>query len=189
MSFSSRFFLLSRFSCHDITGADRLYDGVVSDQTNAAMPGVRIVVTNLDTGLRRETESTGDGHFTVPLLPVGRYKLTASKAGFSNSERTDITLDVQQVARIDLVMQTGPVLETVRVSATAATLDSETSTVGQIVDNKRIVELPLNGRNYLNLAQLTTGTAPAVGDRTQAEGGFSAVGQQCTSPISSSMGR
>ena len=153
-------------------------DGVVTDQTSAAMPGARIVVTNLDTGLRRETESSGDGHFTVPLLPVGRYKLTASKAGFSNAERTDITLDVQQVARIDLVMQTGPVVETVRVSATAAILDSETSTVGQIVDNKRIIELPLNGRNYLNLAELTTGTAPAVGDRTQAEGGFSAVGQQ-----------
>src|SRR5229473_1261466 len=128
-------FFLGFFLATTLLAQTASIDGVVTDQTNAAMPGVRIVVTNLDTGLRRETESTGDGHFTVPLLPVGRYKLTASKAGFSNAERTDITLNVQQVARIDLVMQTGPVLETVRVSATAAILDSETSTVGQIVDN------------------------------------------------------
>lgn len=152
-------------------------DGVVSDQTNAIMPGVRIVVTNLDTGLRREMQTNDVGYYTVTLLPVGRYQVEASKAGFGNAQRTGIQLDVQQVARIDFTMQTGPVVEAVSVSATAATIDSETTTVGQIIDNKRIVELPLNGRNYLNLAQLTSGTAPGVGDRTQSEGGFAASGQ------------
>ncbi len=172
------FFIVFFFvSSADLLAQTAAIDGVVTDQTNAVMPGVRIVVTNLDTGLRRERQTNGDGHYTVPLLPVGRYKVDASKSGFSNAERTDIQLDVQQVARIDFTMQTGPIVEAISVSATAVTIDSETSTVGQIVDNKRIVELPLNGRNYLTLAQLTTGTVTGIGDRTQAEGGFAASGQ------------
>ena len=152
-------------------------DGVVTDPTSAIMPGVKIVVSNLETGLRRETQTNGEGYYTVPSLPVGHYRIAASKAGFGNAEQSGIKLDVQQVARIDFVMQPGGVVEQIQVSATAVAIDSETSTVGQVIDNKRIVELPLNGRNYLNLAQLTSGTAPAVGDRTQSEGGFAASGQ------------
>jgi hypothetical protein len=152
-------------------------DGDVTDPTGAIMPGVKIVVTNIDTGLRRETQTNGEGYYTVPTLPLGRYRVSATKSGFGNAEQTGITLNVQQVARIDFSMQPGGVVEQIQVSATAVTLDSETSTVGQVIDNKRIVELPLNGRNYLNLAQLTSGTAPAIGDRTQAEGGFVAAGQ------------
>ena len=151
--------------------------GVVTDPTGAIMASVKIVVTNLDTGLRRETQTNSEGYYTVASLPVGQYRVAVSKAGFANAERTGITLNVQQVARIDFLMQPGALLEQIEVSATAVTLDSETSTVGQVIDNKRIVELPLNGRNYLNLAQLTSGTAPGVGDRTQAEGGFAASGQ------------
>ena len=152
-------------------------DGIVTDPSSALMPGVKIVVSNLDTGLRRETLTGAEGHYSVTLLPIGRYRVEATKPGFGRAEQTAIQLNVQQVARIDFTMQPGPVVEAIEVSATAVTLDSETTTVGQVIDNKRIVELPLNGRNYLNLAQLTSGTAPGVGDRTQAEGGFVASGQ------------
>lgn len=152
-------------------------NGVVTDQTKAVIGGAHIVVTNLDTGLRREVATNDLGSYSVPLLPVGRYKIEAMKAGFGTSTRPEISLDVQQQARVDFVLKPGQVVETVQVSATAALLDSETSTVGQVIDNKRIVELPLNGRNYLDLAKLTAGTAPAVGGRTSGEGGFVASGE------------
>jgi hypothetical protein len=84
---------------------------------------------------------------------------------------------VDQVARLDFKLKPGPVNETVQVTAAAAPLDSETSTVGQVIENKNIVELPLNGRNYLTLASLTAGAASSVGGRTASEGGFVAGGQ------------
>jgi hypothetical protein len=116
-------------------------DGTVTDQTRAVMPGVKIVVANLDTGLRRQTSA--DGNYSVTLLHIGRYRVEAIKQGFGRAEQTAIQLNVQQVARIDFTLQPEPVVEAIEVSATAVTLDSETSTVGQVIDNKRIVELPL----------------------------------------------
>src|SRR5690349_10424251 len=91
-------------------------DGVVTDQSNAVMPGVLVSVTNLETGLRRDVRTNEDGHYTVPLLPAGRYKVEVSVSGFGKAERPEVKLDVQQVARIDFVMQPGAVVETVSVS-------------------------------------------------------------------------
>jgi hypothetical protein len=152
-------------------------NGIVTDVSDAVIVGARLEISNLDTGLRREAQTNDSGSFSFNLLPVGRYKLSAAAAGFGASERPEIKLDVDQVARIDFKLKPGAVTESVQVTAAAALLDSETSTVGQVISNKNIVELPLNGRNYLNLASLTAGTAPSVGGRTAAEGGFVAGGQ------------
>jgi hypothetical protein len=151
--------------------------GLVKDQTEALIPSARIVILNIDTGLKREAETNESGLYTVPALPVGRYRVTAARQGFSTEEVPDLKLDVGQTARVDFTLKPGSVTETVSVTATAALLDSETATVGQVIDNKRIVELPLNGRNYLELARLTAGTAAARGSRPQSEGVFSAGGQ------------
>jgi hypothetical protein len=102
--------------------------------------------------------------------------LDAAKTGFSQQSRPEVKLDVDQSARLDFTLRPGSITETVEVTAAAALLDSETATVGQVISNKSIVEMPLNGRNYLNLATLTAGTAPDVGGRTQSEGGFVAGG-------------
>jgi hypothetical protein len=152
-------------------------NGIVTDTSDAIIVGARLEVQNLDTGLRRETQTNDTGAFSFTLLPVGRYKITASSAGFGASERPELKLDVDQVARLDFKLKPGAVNESVQVTAAAALLDSETSTVGQVISNKNIVELPLNGRNYLSLASLTAGTAPSVGGRTASEGGFVAGGQ------------
>src|SRR3954469_1980104 len=152
-------------------------NGIVTDTTDAVIVGARLEVQNLETGLRRDAMTNDAGSFSFNLLPVGRYRIAASHPGFGASERPEIKLDVDQVARIDFKLKPGAVSESVQVSATATLLDSETSTVGQVISNKNIVELTLNGRNYLSLASLTAGTAPSVGGRTAAEGGFVAGGQ------------
>jgi hypothetical protein len=151
--------------------------GVVKDPSDAVVAAAKVTITNLDTGLRRELSTNDQGFYTAPTLPVGRYKIAAAKPGFSNAEIPEIKLDVTQTARIDFTLKTGSVTESIEVTAAAALIDSETTTVGQVIENKRIVELPLNGRNYLDLAALTAGTNPGRGGRTQDEGGFSASGQ------------
>jgi hypothetical protein len=151
--------------------------GIVKDQSEAAVIGAQVAVTNIETGVRNESTSNEVGLYRFPSLPVGRYKLTATMAGFSVAEVSEIKLDVGQTARVDFTLKPGAVTESISVSATAALLDSETATVGQVIDNKRIVELPLNGRNYLELARLTAGTTAARGSRPEGEGVFSAGGQ------------
>ncbi len=151
--------------------------GVVKDSTDAVIADAKVSVVNIDTGLRRELTTNDQGFYTAPTLPVGRYKVSASKTGFALAEVPEIKLDVTQTARVDFTLKTGSVTESIEVTAAAALIDSETTTVGQVIENKRIVELPLNGRNYLDLAALTAGTNPGRGGRTQDEGGFSASGQ------------
>ena len=136
----------------------------------------QVVVTNLDTGLRREASSNEIGLYTFPTLPVGRYSLRATTKGFSVEEIPEIKLDVGQTARVDFTLKPGAVTESVNVTASATLLNSETSMVGQVIENKRIVEMPLNGRNYLELAR-TSGVNTARGSRPQSEGVFSASGQ------------
>src|ERR1041385_7017511 len=158
-------------------GQTATINGIVTDTSDAVIIGAHLTITNLETGFRREVETNEAGAFSFTLLPVGRYSISVAHAGFGASERPEIKLDVDQVARIDFQLKPGAVTESVQVTAAAALLDSETSTVGQVISNKNIVELPLNGRNYLNLASLTAGTAPSIGGRTAAEGGFVAGGQ------------
>jgi hypothetical protein len=138
-------------------------NGVVTDTSDAVIVGAHLEISNLETGFRREAQTNESGAFSFNLLPVGRYKLSAAHPGFGASERPEIKLDVDQVARIDFKLKPGAVTESLQVTASAALLDSESSTVGQVISNKNIVELPLNGRNYLNLASLTAGTASAPG--------------------------
>ena len=150
--------------------------GIVKDQSDAAVVGAVVMVTNLDTGLKREATSNETGLYTFPSLPVGRYTLRSTTKGFSVEEVTEIKLDVGQTARVDFTLKPGTVTESVNVTASATLLNSETSMVGQVVENKRIVEMPLNGRNYLELAR-TSGVTAARGSRPQSEGVFSAGGQ------------
>jgi hypothetical protein len=151
--------------------------GVVTDQSQGVIARARVTVTNLETGLHRTAETNEVGFYSVPFLPAGRYKLGASMTGFGESERPEIKLDVQQTARVDFVLKPGAVVERIEVSAARALLDSETSTVGQVIDNKRIIEMPLNGRNYMELAALTAGVVPATRGGKVAEGAFMAAGQ------------
>lgn len=151
-------------------------NGIVTDSSQALVVGATVEVTNIETGLRREARTNDTGNYNFTLLPVGRYRVQVSQAGFNTQTLDEVKLDVDQVFRRDFTMKLGTVTESVEVTASAAMLESDSATVGQVISNKSITEMPLNGRNYLNLATLTAGTSPSVGGRTSAEGGFVAGG-------------
>ncbi len=139
--------------------------GTVTDSTGAVMSGVKVTVTNQDTGLTRETTTNESGTYTVPLLRVGVYLVTAEQAGFKVAVRSDIQLNVDQVQRIDLELSAGNISERVEVQANRASIDTETSTVGQVITEKQVTDLPLNGRNFLQLLFLGAGAVEADGEQ------------------------
>ena len=163
-----------------IWAQDSSIEGVVKDQSGAVIPGAEITVANLDTSVSRTVVSNSAGLYAVPLLKDGRYRVSCRSKGFS-TQQTDIQLQLAQIARVDFQLKIGEVSEVVSVSAEAELVQSKAQDVGQVIDEKRIHELPLNGRNYLELAQLSAGVVPAGavgrGQRTMSEGGFRSSGQ------------
>ncbi len=158
--------------------------GVVTDPSGAQVPEVSITVINVATGVANTARTNERGFYSVPFLAPGNYRIEALKSGFASVTRENLTLNVDQIARVDFALRLGAVAETVQVTAAAALLESETTTMGQVIENKRIVEMPLNLRNYLELAQLSLGVQPArsqghgarTGGEDGTEGGFIAVG-------------
>ena len=142
--------------------------GAVKDATGAAIPAAQVTVVNVATNATRTVVSNEAGFFSFPALTPGTYNLKAEKTGFKTVNRPDILIQVQQSARIDVDMPVGQVSESVEVSATAALLTTENATVGTVVENKRIVELPLNGRNYLQLVSLSPNVSYGFGNSGQA---------------------
>src|SRR5438552_1872786 len=116
-------------SVAQLFGQTASVQGIVKDQSDAAVVGAQVVVTNLDTGLRRERLSNETGLYTFPSLPVGRYTLKATTKGFSAEEVAEIKLDVAQTARVDFTLKPGAVTESINVSAAATLLNSETTMV------------------------------------------------------------
>jgi hypothetical protein len=136
--------------------------GTVTDATGAIVPRAVVVVTNVQTGIRVTTEATDGGTFVVPSLRPGDYSVAVESAGFQKTVRTGITLQVAQVARIDVTLQTGGLNEAVEVVGATPLLDTLTSSRGSVIDQKKIVDLPLNGRDYNQLALLSPGVLPGT---------------------------
>ena len=150
--------------------------GQVTDNTGAVIQDVRIVLTNTDTGLPRETKTNPQGYFTLPLLHPGNYKIAAEKQGFRAKEQTGIVLQVDQQVSINFTLQVGQLSQEVSVSAAPLLLNTVEPSVGTVIQNRQVEELPLNGRNYITLGLLAGGTVdPISGSRDQ---GFSSGGQR-----------
>ena len=139
--------------------------GTVKDASGGVMAKVKVTVSNQETGLQRETMTNDQGTFTVPLLPVGIYLVTAEQAGFKLAMLSDVQLNVDQVQRVNLELSAGNVSERVDVKADAATIDTETSTVGQVISEKQVTDLPLNGRNFIQLLFLGAGAVMTDGEQ------------------------
>ncbi|MDE3166064.1 MAG: TonB-dependent receptor, partial [Acidobacteriota bacterium] len=127
----------------------------MTDQSGAIVDGAAVTVTNPQTGFTRQVLTNNAGNYVFPALLPGLYDVKVSKQGFAVVSRNGVELQVNQVARLDFQMQVGGVAEQVEVTAGAPLLATENATVGTVIENRRIVELPLNGRNYLQLVALS----------------------------------
>jgi hypothetical protein len=174
----ARLFLLLSFAaplCAQQTTATVL--GTVTDSSGAAVPGVAIQASSLATNVNREALTDSSGSYSLPNLPPGAYRISATKTGFQASRVENVTLQVEQVARVDIKLQVGSITETVNVDASVALLQTETSSVGTVIDAGKIVDLPLNGRNFIQLAQLIPGVQAGTPGSITVRRGRGSVGQ------------
>jgi hypothetical protein len=131
--------------------------GLVSDPSGTAVPNATVEIRNVATGVAGETVTNDRGYYTVSNLNPGTYDVSVRRQGFRTTTQTGMKLDVGQVARLDLSLVIGEVRETVTVAAEAPMLSSENATIGQVIGSKKILDLPLNGRDFTQLSTLVPG--------------------------------
>jgi Carboxypeptidase regulatory-like domain len=136
--------------------------GEVTDASGGLVPGATVTVTNVATGISLTTTTNERGVYSLPGLRPGDYTVTIELQGFTKFVRGGITLQVAQVLRLDAALQTGNVTETVQVESAASLLQTDVSSRGSVIDERKIVNLPLNGRDYNQLALLSPGVLPGT---------------------------
>ncbi len=152
--------------------------GLVQDPSGAVLPDAQVTLTSTDTGLVLRTKTDRNGAYTFSPIKIGNYTLTATVPGFETITRENLHLDVQQRLNIPLTLTVGQESQSVTVTSEAPLLENQDSSVGQVVSTTAINDTPLNGRNWVYIAQLMAGTEPTVGSRAGGEGDFEANGQR-----------
>src|SRR5271157_2604869 len=151
--------------------------GMVKDSTGAAVADANVFVVDVDRGGTFETTTNASGEYVAGPLKVGHYSITVQKEGFKKLVAGPVALNVQERLAVDVTLQLGARSETITVNANELQLETQTSDLGQVVDSRRATSLPLNGRNYAQLALLGAGVAPSEpGSRTETSFGFSSNG-------------
>jgi hypothetical protein len=151
--------------------------GTVRDASGAVLADAKVTVTDLDRGVTFATTSNSSGYYSAGPLHIGRYNVKVEKDGFKTAVAGPVELQVQDRAEVNVSLPVGAVHETVEVTGVRPMLETQTSELGQVVDTKRMVQLPLNGRNFSQLAFLSAGVAPAEpGSRNEGSYGFSSNG-------------
>jgi Carboxypeptidase regulatory-like domain/TonB dependent receptor-like, beta-barrel len=145
--------------------------GTIRDSSGSVIQGATVTALHVETNLSRSAVTDGNGDYIIASLPIGAYKITATLQGFRQAVMPDVVLQVDQKARIDINLEVGEIANQVTVTGMAPLVETEGSSVGQVVDNKKIVDLPLNGRDFTQLAALTPGvltsqTTGQVGEQT-----------------------
>jgi len=134
--------------------------GTITDSQGARVPGVAVVATQVATNRPYKGSSSQDGTYVIPALPVGRYEVTAAAPGFKTFRRADIQLEVSQRLRLDITLELGQVSETITVQGEVTRVRTEESSLGTVVERRRIEQLPMNGRHVFNLVKLISGVQP-----------------------------
>jgi hypothetical protein len=136
--------------------------GTVADKTGSVLAGAAVKITSQGTGLTREAKTDDSGHYLVPLLPVGIFTIHVESQGFQTTEQRDIRLQVDEQLEIDFSLKPASVSSTVEVSATEVAVETANPTLGQVITAEEVADLPLNGRNFVQLATLTPGTTAST---------------------------
>jgi len=136
--------------------------GTVTDDSGAVIPGVDVVVRNPATGLSRNVVTNESGTFSVPLLPPAVYEVEAALAGFRKEIRSGVTVQVDAVVRVDFRLKVGEIQDEIKVSADAPLVQSETASLGSVMDSQKVTAIPLNARHVMMLTALTPGVMPVV---------------------------
>ncbi len=144
--------------------------GEVKDQSGANAPNATVTATNTETNVARTTVTNNAGVYSFPGLTPGIYSVKASATGFQTAVKTNIELQVQQAARVDFMLEVGQSTQTIEVSASGALLSTEDATVGTVIEQRRIVDLPLNGRNFFSLVALSPNVTYGFTPAQQASG-------------------
>jgi carboxypeptidase family protein/TonB-dependent receptor-like protein len=149
-------------SCADVWAqATAQISGTAKDQSGAVLPGVEIKVTQTETGISRDAVTNETGSYVLPNLPIGPYRLEAALPGFRTYAQTGIVLQVNSSPSINVVLEVGQVTEQVEVEANAALVETRSAGVGAVIENARILDLPLNGRNMIDLVGIIGASTPA----------------------------
>jgi hypothetical protein len=147
-----------------------------SEENGVFVPKARVTLRDQQINASREVETKEDGDYTVPLLPPALYRVTVEKSGFRRSVFSDVYLQVDQTARVDFTLQVGELTEEIAVTDTVPLVQTDTSTLGQVIDRRQVRELPLNERNFLSFALLVPGgQLPAEGSQNSTQGGAISV--------------
>src|ERR1700734_576589 len=141
---------------------DAIVVGTVFDSSHAAVTGAVVRLTHVATNAITETRTDSHGEYRTPSLKIGEYVIAVEADGFKQSNQRGVVLEIGDVRRVDVVLEVGQTSESVNVEAEAPLLQASDSTVGDVINNRQIEELPLNGRDYLQLANLSSGTVPAT---------------------------
>ena len=138
--------------------------GTVTDASGAVISGASVMVKNVGTGQERSTQTSADGSYSVPELPIGSYTVTISQSGFQTSVTTNVVVDVASERRVDASMQAGQVSQTVEVSGEALSqVDTTSAQLGGTLTQETIANLPVNGRDYTKLIYLNPGCGRVAG--------------------------
>src|SRR5579883_1072663 len=160
-TFARSFFVLLLSAAAVWGQATSQIQGTVQDASGSAVADALVKATQTETGVVRSVMTGADGVYVLPNLPIGPYRLEVSKAGFTSYVQSGIVLQVATNPTLDVTLKVGAVTETVEVQANAALVDTQGTSVGSVIENRRILELPLNGRNPVELIQLSGAAIPA----------------------------
>src|ERR1022692_323295 len=138
------------------------FSGTVSDKAGAVISGATVKATSQGTGLSRDAKTDDSGHYLIPLLPVAFYTIRVESQGFQAAEQKDIRLQVDEHRELDFALAPASVTTAVQVSATEVAVETTNPTLGQVITSEQVADLPLNGRNFVQLATLTPGTTAST---------------------------
>jgi carboxypeptidase family protein len=151
--------------------ATGIISGTVSDATGSAIAGAKVMVTAPAMGVTRDSTTDESGHYLVPLLPVASFTVHVDFAGFQPAEQRDVRLQVDEHREVDFRLVPASVKESVEVTATAVAIETTNPTLGQVITSQQVAELPLNGRDFVQLATLTPGTITETNPQSFFNGG------------------